>query len=101
MDSAFWDWVRDKLSGSLLLPNTIIDTETTTEALSTMQAAGNSTGHMVVTAVSSGFVPEVVQPVMLSTEAGVDQYRKHRFDQTHGRNKPSWVRRILKFLDDL
>ncbi|KAJ5794141.1 hypothetical protein N7457_000740 [Penicillium paradoxum] len=94
------DWVRDKLSGALLTPNTVIESETTKEALAVMHSKGNSTAHMVATGTVSGIVAEVVQPVMLTIERGVDVYRNHRFDHKV-RYRPSRARRVWEFLRSL
>lgn len=100
LNSGISDAVRDKLSGALLTPNTVIETETTKEALAVMQAKGNSTGNMVAVGAASGVVAEVVQPVVLAIERGVDTYRNYRFDQKM-RYKQSRIRRVWRFLRDL
>ena len=98
-NSGVSEWVGEKLSGALLQPNYVLETETTTEALATRKAAGDPTSHLVATAAASGVVSEVVQPVMVTTEVAVDKYRQHRFDQTYGVNKQSRSKRLRVFLD--
>lgn len=98
LNSGISDWVGEKTSHALLQPNFVLKSETTTEALSSRIAAGESMGYLTATAAVSGTTAELVQPVMLSTEVGVDKYRNHRFNQTYGCNKPSRTRRLRVFL---
>lgn len=93
--------MRDKLSGALLTPHTVIETETTKETLAAMHANGISTERMVAAGTGSGIVAEVVQPVMLTVERGVDVFRKHSFDLNAARYKSSWARRVWNFLRHL